>query len=108
LALASAVLSLPLLVVAARRLPPAYTVYALAVVVMAVCASTGDPFYGRDVMHPFVLPLGSAHRYLLAAFPLAIAAALALRHRLFMVITPLLALLQIGLGFLFLVRFWAG
>lgn len=108
LALASAVLSLPLLVVAARRLPPAYSVYALAVVVMAVCASTGDSFYGRNVAHPFILPLGSAHRYLLAAFPLAIAAALALRHRLFVLITPLLALLQLGLGFLFLVRFWAG
>jgi hypothetical protein len=60
------------------------------------------------VAHPFVLPLGSAHRYLLVAFPLAIAAAMVLRRRLFVSVTLLLVLLQVGLGFLFLARLWTG
>jgi hypothetical protein len=108
LALAAALLAIPLLVVAARRLPLAYSVYALAVYAMTVGVSSAYPFYGHDVAHPFVLPLGSAHRYLLVAFPLAIAAAMVLRRRLFASATLVLVLLQVGLGLLFLARLWTG
>ena len=107
--LAVAVLALPLLALALRRLPLSYAVYALAVYVMATGVSSGAPFYGRDVAHPFVLPLISTHRYLLMAFPLAVSAALLVRRRsLLVVATTTLMLLQLTLGMLFVNRLWAG
>jgi hypothetical protein len=107
--LAAAVLALPLLAQAVCRLPLSYTVYALAVYVMVTSASSGVPYYGRDVAHPFVLPLLSTHRYLLMAFPLAISAALLVRRRsLFVATTITLLLLQLTLGTLFVNRLWAG
>lgn len=106
--LAAAVVAIPLLIVTARRLPLSYAVYALAVYAMTVGVSSDAPFYGHDVTHPFVLPLGSAHRYLLMAFPLAVAAGMVLRRRLFVVTALVLALLQLGLAVLFMLRLWAG
>ena len=104
-----ALLALPLLALALRRLPLSYAVYALAVYVMATGVSSGAPFYGRDVAHPFVLPLISTHRYLLMAFPLAVSAALLVRRRsLLVVATTTLMLLQLTLGMLFVNRLWAG
>jgi hypothetical protein len=107
--LAMAVLALPLLALAVCRLPLSYAVYALAVYVMVTSASSGVPYYGRDVAHPFVLPLISTHRYLLTAFPLAISAALLVRRRSLLVATTItLLLLQLTLGMLFVNQLWAG
>jgi Gpi18-like mannosyltransferase len=107
--LAAAVLAVPLLALAVCRLPRSYAVYALAVYVMVTSVSSGAPYYGRDVAHPFMLPLISTHRYLLIAFPLAISAALLVKRRsLFVATTSTLLLLQLNLGLLFVNRLWAG
>jgi hypothetical protein len=107
--LVAAVLAVPLLALAVCRLPRSYAVYALAVYVMVTSVSSGAPYYGRDVAHPFMLPLISTHRYLLIAFPLAISAALLVKRRsLFVATTSTLLLLQLTLGLLFVNRLWAG
>jgi Mannosyltransferase (PIG-V) len=107
--LAAAVLALPLLALAIWRLPRSYAVYAVAVCVMAMGVSSAAPFYGRDGVHPFVLPMISTHRYLLMAFPLAISAALLVRRRSLLVATTSTLLLgQLTLEMLFVNRLWAG
>lgn len=106
--LGAVVAAIPLAVVAARRLPASYTVYALAIVVMATAADSRMPFYGPDVSHPYMMPLVSAHRYLLVAFPLAVGTAMVLRRRGVMLITTLLLLLQVALAALFVHGIWAG
>jgi hypothetical protein len=76
---------------------------------MVTSASSGVPYYGRDVAHPFVLPLISTHRYLLMAFPPAISAAVLVRRRsLVVATTSTLLLLHLTLGMLFVNRLWAG
>jgi hypothetical protein len=75
---------------------------------MVTSASSGVPYYGRDVAHPFVLPLLSTHRYVLMAFPLATSATPLVRRRCLVVATTITLLLQLTLGMLFVNRLWAG
>ena len=107
--LAAALLALPLLVAALRVLPAAYNVYSIGVYLLTVGISSAAPFYGPDVNHPYVLPLLSTHRLLLAAFPLAIAAALVLKSRpAWLASVAVLLVGQFGLAYLFFSRLWAG
>ena len=107
--LLEAFLALPILAVCAWRLPLTYTVTALVMYVAATAAGSAAPFYGRDVTHPFVLPMISTHRYLIAAFPLPIAVALLVRRRLLLIlVVALLVSLQMGVGAMFVTRLWAG
>ncbi len=73
-------LALALLVVCWRRLPAPYTLFAAAVLAVAVAGSNLDSF----------------ERYALSAFPLSIAAALVLRHA--QVERAVLTLLAAGLA----------
>jgi hypothetical protein len=107
--LAAALLALPLLVAGLRVLPAAYNVYSIGVYLLTVGISSAAPFYGADVNHPYVLPLLSTHRLLLAAFPLAMAAALVLHPRLAWLVVIAVSLVgQFGLAYLFFSRLWAG
>jgi hypothetical protein len=107
--LMAALLVLPLLVAGLRLLPAAFNVYAIGVYLLTVGISSAAPFYGDDVNHPYVLPLLSTHRLLLAAFPLAITSALLLRFRPVWLATVAVSLAgQFGVAYLFFNRLWAG
>lgn len=108
--LVAVAVAVPLLIVTACRLPRSYSLYALGVFALTIGVAWDTPFYGQDVMHPFIMPLMATHRYLLLAFPIAISVALLLRQRtiLFTGVVAVAAFLQLAFTILFMHGVWAG